>query len=650
MATRQPGASTSFPNGQAREQFGRDWGNYASAATLPNAAGNVLPASQFTLEAGDRAYLIVSGTSGLEYLCVSAGTAGGGDAVWIVNSGGLGPWSSVLYVDNVRGNDTTGTRGDDNLPFATVQAALNAMQTNDAVLLAPQTFTLTAPLTVPAPVVRGSCTGFGGNAPRLSNNLVGTTRIVNGGVFLALWNFATLGITDFRMSQMECVATGGTLGISADGSAYAKDTFFSGGLFLQNMVLFSGGITIKYASVMALDNVVSFPVTVVSCAAVAIANLTTLISSAFSYDATDPLAPTAQLSVAITNCSSPGGITFGPGQPQLSCDATSALASDITGTGLSVVGAKLPKLSVLGVMRGNVFLNAAGQELPDTASVLTMDFRGAKLVAAVPAISLVYRFKVAGVAANFQTVRMDSATAQPGTTFLADVGIHLTMRGTVAPLAVYSTPGVTGDILPPSPLIIAPTAVASNPQPIAYPCRIPAGSTAVTAFVASDNAAAVPTQVISSTSTTGFSAGLNALPFDVPHLSGLLTGAAGAVVAYAGDEPTSVALVPVNYPIGRACRVGVLKVYVSTNGLATATTFTLYKNNVATAITLSVGAGATGIFSDTTHTVDFALNDRYDLRLDNTAGLVSTMVFGASFEMFINPLAGNLYASVSFPG
>lgn len=78
MATRAPGASALFPSGQVRQGYQPHWGEYASLATLPNAAGNVLSAARFTLQAGDLAY--VSGL-GL-YVCSSPGTAGGANAVW----------------------------------------------------------------------------------------------------------------------------------------------------------------------------------------------------------------------------------------------------------------------------------------------------------------------------------------------------------------------------------------------------------------------------------------------------------------------------------------------------------------------------------------------------------------------------------------
>ncbi len=84
MASRTPGASTSFPSGQLRQGFSPYWGVYASEATLPNASGNSLVAAHFTLEEGDLATVTGLGT----YRCASPGTAGASDAVWEASGGG----------------------------------------------------------------------------------------------------------------------------------------------------------------------------------------------------------------------------------------------------------------------------------------------------------------------------------------------------------------------------------------------------------------------------------------------------------------------------------------------------------------------------------------------------------------------------------
>lgn len=76
MATRQP-------NVQQRNQFARDWGNYALAADLPNAAGWLGPLTG-NLEAGDTAFLLSTGP----VYCASPGTPGLLDAVWSASGGG----------------------------------------------------------------------------------------------------------------------------------------------------------------------------------------------------------------------------------------------------------------------------------------------------------------------------------------------------------------------------------------------------------------------------------------------------------------------------------------------------------------------------------------------------------------------------------
>ena len=49
--------------------------------------------------------------------------------------GGLGPFGEFIYVDVVLGNDSTGARGNDNLPFATINAALAVYQNGDVIQL-----------------------------------------------------------------------------------------------------------------------------------------------------------------------------------------------------------------------------------------------------------------------------------------------------------------------------------------------------------------------------------------------------------------------------------------------------------------------------------------------------------------------------------
>jgi hypothetical protein len=89
---------TRTPKLQTRSQYNPHWGVYASEAALPNGSGAALLAADFTLEAGDVAYVTGSGL----YVCASPGTVGGADAVWVA-AGGSG--SNLLWEWN--GADTT---------------------------------------------------------------------------------------------------------------------------------------------------------------------------------------------------------------------------------------------------------------------------------------------------------------------------------------------------------------------------------------------------------------------------------------------------------------------------------------------------------------------------------------------------------------
>lgn len=75
--------ATSTPHVQDRNQFPRDWGNYASLSVCPKASGYLgalnLVAS---LEQGDRAYITDVGPCH----CVSAGTPATLDAVWALDT------------------------------------------------------------------------------------------------------------------------------------------------------------------------------------------------------------------------------------------------------------------------------------------------------------------------------------------------------------------------------------------------------------------------------------------------------------------------------------------------------------------------------------------------------------------------------------
>lgn len=386
-------------------------------------------------------------------------------------------FANVLYVDNVYGNDTTAQRGCAALPFATIQAALNAMTTDDVVLLAPQIFTLTAPLTIPASVVKGAAYG----AVPGSSNRTGasqghaagqTTLVLANGAIASYWNIgANLGLTkwtigDLYMGFTSSVFNSPTVAdIMGDGSAYAAGTYLSvGGLLLDHCVCFDGSpvsVSLKYARYFeATGASILQNLALTTCGTSILSDGTVLQSTATAAvvtgDFADPLQPNNG-AFLIMYRSNILGILVLTGQSTLFGDFSS-LVGGFKGSGLSVNGTHVPSVTfngnVGGIPGSIIDFASAGAELPDTATALKFDLSAARLYALGQSASTsgpaVVKFKVGGAAGNFQTVKLDSSAALPGTTFTADAKIHLTMRGAVAPQAVYTTPNITdGDIIPP---------------------------------------------------------------------------------------------------------------------------------------------------------------------------------------------------------
>jgi hypothetical protein len=100
--------------------------------------------------------------------------------------------------------------------------------------------------------------------------------------------------------------------------------------------------------------------------------------------------------------------------------------------------------------------------------------------------------------------------------------------------------------------------------------------------------------------------------------------AASRSTVFAGDTlPTVTTLqaTAIQYPISFACTVMALRVFSLSNTFADVATFTIFKNGVATTITLNVTAGSTGQFSDLVHSASFAPGDTVDLQI--TSGFAS---------------------------
>lgn len=503
------------PTGQARNAYERDWGNFATVATMPNGSGDASASTRQGLEAGDTCYLSASGSEG-GYLCVSAGTIGMGNAVWVPSSG-QGPWSSVLYVDNVRGSDTTGQRGNANRPFATVQAAINAAQTDDQIQCAPQLFTTTAAYTVPASVVRLSLVGTVGVAIGSSIPGGGTLLVNNTTNLFELG--ANLGLSSFAISTM-VLRSSGHLVVNADGSSYAKDTFLTNGLRLDDVGVTSGGLSTKYVGNFTLKGAALSTslgsLSIVNGGGASIFSLQAQnCVSTFSYDPADPLSTSSQLAVRLNQGTQLGvggstSATLG-GAARLLIDQTSCVGG-LLGSSLVVSGAIVPLVACCGYIgQGGVDFATAGRELPDTATALTFDFRGTRFYNAnsnagqgnLSAATI--KCKVGGAAGNFQTVRLDSSVTYPACTITADAKIHLTGRGANWPQVTLTTPGADGDIIPPQLTgtvdVSAGGALAKTWVQLGYAGLIRTGAACDTAFLTESAAASDP--FIAAKATTG---------------------------------------------------------------------------------------------------------------------------------------------------
>ncbi len=127
------------------------------------------------------------------------------------------------------------------------------------------------------------------------------------------------------------------------------------------------------------------------------------------------------------------------------------------------------------------------------------------------------------------------------------------------------------------------------------------------------------------------------LPFASWKSSGTLTGAAIAVSGYAADVPTTINPTAIQYPRGSATTNVQLSVFVTSQNFTVAsTTFTVYRNGVATLLSLTYLFNETGLKTATLQ-VAFSAGDQYDLRLDNpgNAGDVNKVIkFGASADFF----------------
>jgi len=114
--------------------------------------------------------------------------------------------------------------------------------------------------------------------------------------------------------------------------------------------------------------------------------------------------------------------------------------------------------------------------------------------------------------------------------------------------------------------------------------------------------------------------------------TGAFEGAAGAVTkqwlngAFSSDSPADGGALD-GYPWPQAdAKLSGLWEKAQLNTLATDTTLTLFKNNVATALTVTIVAGSVALVSDVTHTIDVKTGDLLKLVSSNNAGVAANFL------------------------
>jgi len=119
--------------------------------------------------------------------------------------------------------------------------------------------------------------------------------------------------------------------------------------------------------------------------------------------------------------------------------------------------------------------------------------------------------------------------------------------------------------------------------------------------------------------------------------SGKLVGAAIAVLGYAADKGDALVDAPVQYPRGGVTTNLQLSIFVTANTFTVAaTTFTVYKNGIATANTIVFAALAAGL-QTAVFALGYAAGNTFDLRVDNPgngADVGKTIAFGFSADFF----------------
>jgi hypothetical protein len=416
------------------------WGRFTTSATLPNAAASTVQDPM--VDYGDLAW---SDADGKMYVCADPTLSA---ATWTAlaasgEAGTVGP-SNTIYVDGVVGNNATGTRGNAARPYQTIQAAINAAQSGDVVQLAPQSFAIAAPITIPATIERISIA-----SEPLSDILYGTT----GARLIGAVNTDVLDLGSVAGILARCdlsglyIETSGTgIGIKAHGDLYAQDAFLYEGLSLLNVCAYAAGAagyaaSLKYTgAVDVTGGYLQGSKRFESCGQTTMRSVALTITGGsaceIDYDPTDPLASSAGPGFDLLDGTQGIHITL-EGTARVFCDPGSGIVGNLTANGLTGTG---PYVQWWGYLSTIDFGSVAAKELPDTASAMVLDFSGAHITGAAA------QFKVAGAAANAQSVVLDGATG--GTVAVtAGAAINLRAKGHSINAPTWATVG-TGTVNP----------------------------------------------------------------------------------------------------------------------------------------------------------------------------------------------------------
>ncbi len=125
-------------------------------------------------------------------------------------------------------------------------------------------------------------------------------------------------------------------------------------------------------------------------------------------------------------------------------------------------------------------------------------------------------------------------------------------------------------------------------------------------IVGGTNVTVVPTANTITINATGGGTGKSFVGTDGITIVQLCTDTTSWISLY---DPSTGTQADHNFPVPVAGIFSNMYVYVTQNTSAVGVTITLNKNNVNTALVVSIGAGATGTFSDTTHSVAFVAGD-----------------------------------------